>query len=148
MHDIVLVEDLKGINKLLEDEQSLFFCNDFVFAEETLEGATVTVLVDKVEIVGRFEHIDVLDDVLILLDIGEDVDLVDSALFQFFVLFEPAYLDDFDRIFLAVQLVYSPVDLTVSPLTYYFVECVVLNNPDHPSPKINNYYKSNHSSGK
>ena len=146
MHNIVLVEHLEGINKLFEDEQSLFFCDDFVLPKETLKCTPVAVLIYEVEIVGCFKHIDVLDDVLILLDIGKDVDLVYGAFLQFFVLFESAHLDDFDRVFLAVQLVYGPVDLSVGPLTYYLIECVVLNNPDHRCRKINNYYKASESS--
>ena len=148
MHDVVLVEHLEGVDKLFEDEQGLFLNDDFVLPEKALEGAPVAVLVDEVEVVGRLEHIDVLDDVLILLDVGEDVYLIDGALLQFFVLFESAHLDDFDRVLLAVQLVDGPVDLTVGPLAYYLVERVVLNNPDHRCRKINNYYKAVGAQGK
>lgn len=39
---------------------------------------------------------------LVLLDIGENVDLVNSAFFQFLVLLEAAYLNDLDGVFLAI----------------------------------------------
>lgn len=81
MHDVVLIEDLEGFDELFEDEEGLFFCDDPFFAEHAFEGASVAVLVDEVEVVGRFEHVDVLDDVLIFLDVGQDVDLVHRALF-------------------------------------------------------------------
>jgi hypothetical protein len=80
MHDIVFVEYLKRIKKLLEDEQSVFLGKASLLFKNTFKCAPITVLVDKVEIIRGFEHVDVFDDVLMLLDIGEDIDFVDGAL--------------------------------------------------------------------
>jgi hypothetical protein len=80
VHDVVLVEDLEGVDELFENEKGLFFWYDSIFAEHALEGASVAVLVDEVEVVGSFEHVDVLDDVLIFLDVSEDVDLINGTL--------------------------------------------------------------------
>jgi hypothetical protein len=77
---------------------------------------------------------------LIFLYIGEDIDFVDGALLQFFILLEPAHLDDFDSVLFVIVLVYGPIDLTVGSLPYNFVECVVLNNANHGLFR-NNYYK-------
>jgi len=81
MHDIVLVKDLESIDELLEDKEGVSFGNNSLLAEHSFKGASIAVLIDEVEVVGSFEHIDVLDDMLILLYIGEDVDLIDGALF-------------------------------------------------------------------
>ena len=44
-----------------------------------IEGSSVAELVDEVEVVGSFEHVDVFDDVGAGLEGGEDVDLVHGA---------------------------------------------------------------------
>jgi hypothetical protein len=69
--------------------------------------------------------------VFVLFDIGEDVDLVDRALLQFFVLLEPPHLDHLHRVLLAVVFVYRPVDLPVGALADYLVERVVLDYAHH-----------------
>ena len=102
MHDIVFIEYLEGIDELLEDEECLFFGDDPFFAEHAFESAAVAVFVDEVEVVGCFEHVDVLDDVFIFFDVGEDVDLIDSTLFKFFVLLEASNLDNLHCIFFVI----------------------------------------------
>lgn len=102
MHNVVFIENLESINELLEDEQRLFLGNYPVLPQHAFQGASVAVLVDEVEIVGGFEHINVLDNVLVLLYIGQNVDLINSAFFQFLVLLESPDFDDLNGIFLAV----------------------------------------------
>ena len=131
VHDVVLVEDLEGVDELFENEKGLFFGYDSVLAEHALEGASVAVLVDEVEVVGGFEHVDVLDDVLIFLYVREDVDLVNGTLLQLFVFLEPPHLDDFDGVLLVVEFVDGPEDLSVGPLSDDLVKGVVLNYPHH-----------------
>jgi len=140
VHDVVLIEDLKGIDELFEDEESLFFRDDSIFPENAFEGASVAVLVDKVEVVGSLEHVDILDDMLVFLNVGQNINLVDRAFLQLLILFEPPHLNDLNRVLLIVQFVDRPVDLAVSPLSDYLVQCVVLNNPHHRCFPINNYY--------
>jgi hypothetical protein len=131
MHNVVLVEHLEGFDELFEDEEGLSFGNDAILAEHALESTSVAVLVDEVEIVGRLEHVDVFDDMFVLLDVGEDIDFVDSALLQFFVLFEPANLDDLDGVLLVIKLVDGPIDLAVGTLANDFVQSVVFDYPHH-----------------
>ena len=52
-----------------------------------------------------------------VLDVGEDVDLVDRALLELLVLLEFVYWDHLDRVFLLVVVVYRAVDLTVDTRT-------------------------------
>ncbi len=131
MHDVVFVEYLEGVDELFEDEEGLLFRDVFVLPEHSLEGATVTELVDEVEVVGGFEHVDVLYDVLVLLDVGQDVYLVDRALLQLLILLEPPHLDHLHCVFLVIVFVYCPVHLTVRPLPDYLVESVVLDDSHH-----------------
>jgi len=49
----------------------------FAFLEEGLEGATVAVLVNKVEVVGSFESLDEPDNILVLKS-RQNVYLVDG----------------------------------------------------------------------
>lgn len=131
MHNVVLVEHLEGLDELFEDQEGLPFGNDAILAEHALEGASVAVLVDEVEVVGRLEHVDILDYMLVLLDVGEDIDFVDGALLQFFVLFEPADLDDLDGVLLVIKLVDGPIDLAVGTLANDLVQSVVFDYPHH-----------------
>lgn len=80
MHNIVLIEYLEGFYELFEDKESLSFRDDAIFAKHALKSASIAVLVNKVEVVGRFEHIDILDYMLILLDVSQDIDFVDGTL--------------------------------------------------------------------
>jgi hypothetical protein len=77
MHDVVLIEFLECLQKLLEDDQCFLLPQRLLLLEEGLEGASVAVLIDEVEVVGRLEGLDEADDVLVL-ERGEDVDLVDG----------------------------------------------------------------------
>jgi hypothetical protein len=131
MHDVILIEYLKGIDELLEDEQSPLFRNDSIFPEYSLERASIAVLVDEVEVVGGLEHVHIFDDMLVFFDIGEDVDLIDGALLELLVLLESADLYNFDRVLFVVVFVDGAEDLAVGALSDYLVEGVVLDDSDH-----------------
>lgn len=131
MHDVVLIEHLEGVDELFEDEKGLSFGNDPLFSEHSFESAAVAVLVDEVEVVGSFEHVDILDDVLIFLDICQDVDFVDGALLQFFIFLESSHFDDLHGVLFVVELVDGSVDLTVGALSDNFVESVILDYSYH-----------------
>ncbi len=92
-----------------------------------IECSTVTVLIDEIEIVGGFEHVEIADDVFVDFDVGEDVDFIDGAFFEFFVLSEFGNWDDFDGVFFLVFVVYGAVDFAVDSGTDLFVEGVVFN---------------------
>ena len=51
MHDVVLVQDLKGLKELFEDEEGVGFGELTLLGEKVLEGASVAVLIDKVEVI-------------------------------------------------------------------------------------------------
>ena len=81
MHDIVFVENLKGLQKLFQNEQGFLFLQGVFFPEKAFEGATIAVFVDEIEVILSFEHIVVGDDVFIFLDVGEDVNFMNCAFF-------------------------------------------------------------------
>lgn len=68
---------------------------------------------------------------LILLDVGEDVDLIDRALLQFLVFFEATHLDHLHRVLLVIVFVGRTEHLAVGALADYLVEGVVLYYPHH-----------------
>ena len=131
MHDVVLVEHLKCFKQLFENEKGLFFREHPLSFEHAFKSSSVTIFVDKIEIVGGFEHVDVLDDMVMFLDVGENIDLVDSALFEFFVFFKPADLNDFDSVLFRVELVGGSVDLSVGSFADNFVKSVVFDDSNH-----------------
>lgn len=79
MHNVVFIEYLESVNKLFEDEKCLFFRYYSIFSKHAFKCPSVAVLIDEIEIVGCFQHIDVLDNMLILFDICEDIDFVDCT---------------------------------------------------------------------
>lgn len=66
-----------------------------------------------------------------VLDVGEDVDLVDRALLELLVLLEFVYRDHLDRVFLLVVVVYRAVDLPVDARADRLVQHVVFDVFDH-----------------
>ena len=62
--------------------QTLFFGEGSLFLHKFIKGASIAELIDEVEVVGGFKHVNVFDDVGAGLKGGEDVDLVDGAFLQ------------------------------------------------------------------
>jgi len=83
---------------------------------EFVERAAVAVLVDEVEIVGGFEHVDVFDDIGAGLQRRKDIDLVDSALLKFGNLLELLRLHHLYRHLLLRHQVHRLVNLRVHSL--------------------------------
>ena len=79
MHDVILVQDLKGLKELFEDEKGIGFGKLTLLGQKVLEGASIAILVDEVEVIWSFDHIEIYDDIGMSFDVGEDVDLIDSA---------------------------------------------------------------------
>lgn len=74
---------------------------------------------------------------LVLLDVGEDIDLIDGALLQFFILLETTHFNHLDRVLLAIVLIDGPVDFPVCALPDYLVESVILYYAHHSIIIIN-----------
>lgn len=131
MHDVVLVENLEGLKELLINKQSLLFGKHTLLFEDAFESTAVAIFVDKVEIVRSFEHVNVLDDVLMLFDVCQDINLVYSTLLEFFVFLKSADFDNFYCVLFGVQLVSRPVHFAVSPFADDLVKRVVFDDSNH-----------------
>ena len=105
--------------------------NNSFLAKHALESATVAELVDEVEVVWGFQHVDILNDVLVLFYVGEDVDFINCAFLKLLVFLEAPHLDHLNRILLVVILVNRPIHLTICSLPDYLVQRVVLDYPHH-----------------
>ena len=81
-------------------DETLFFGEGSLFLHKFIKSASVAELIDEVEVVGSFKHIDVFDDVGAGLEGGEDVDLVDGTFLQLGDLSEFLGLDNLDGHFL------------------------------------------------
>jgi hypothetical protein len=80
VHDIATRKNLECLDNLLEVEENSLLGEGSLLLHEFIESSTVAVLIDEVEVVGGFEHIDVLDDVGAALEGGKNVNFIDSAL--------------------------------------------------------------------
>ena len=125
MHNVSVGEHLECLEYLGKVDKHLGLRQRPTFFNLLFECALVTELVEEVEVVGCFQDLDELYDVRGLRH-GEDLNLVESALFQFWVLSELADVNDFDCYFPLGFGVDAPVDLAVLTLTYLLVESVVL----------------------
>ncbi len=68
---------------------------------------------------------------VVFLDIGKDVNLIDSALLQLFVLFKPSHFNDLHCVLFGIVFVSGPVYLTVGALPNDLIKSVVFNNTYH-----------------
>lgn len=109
-----------------ENDQGFFLLEHLFLLKETLERATVAVLIDKVEIVGGFECLDEPDNILIS-EGGEDIDFVDGQLFQFRIALEGALGDNLNSILLLGFLMNGTIDLPVDSFADRLLQQVVLD---------------------
>ena len=70
VHDVVFVEYLEGLEELPENEEGLLLGKLALLGEEIFQCASITKLVNEVEVVACLEHVIVFDDVGMRLDIG------------------------------------------------------------------------------
>lgn len=131
MHDIVFIEHLERVDKLLENQQCVLLRDDPFLPEHTLQSAPITVLVNKVKVIRSLEHVDVLDDVLMLLNVRKYVDLVDRTLLQLLVFLKPPHFDYLNSVLLVIVFVYGSIHLPIGTLTDYLVQGVVLDDAYH-----------------
>lgn len=101
MHDIVRYQNPKGLEQLLKILINFVFGEVPVLFNFLIKGSSVAVLVKEVEVVYGLEYFDKADDVRRVY-FREDFDLVEGALLELRIFFEPSGVDYFDRYFLAV----------------------------------------------
>lgn len=131
VHNVAAGQHFESLHHLSEKKQGFFFLKRALFLHEFVHGTSVAVLVDKIEIIGSFEHIDVLDNIRTVLQVGQYVDLIDGALLQFGNFPELFGLDDLNGHLLFGDHMHSFVDLRVDPLSQLFFQLVVLYYLSH-----------------
>lgn len=131
MHDVMFIQHAKSLNNLRKIRQCYLLRETSFFLEHFLKSTTVAVLIDKVKIIDSLEHIEVFDDMLAGLEIGQDVDLIEGALLQLRKLFELVSLDHLYGYLLLVLHVDCPVDGGVHPTTYLVLQRVILDHLPH-----------------
>jgi hypothetical protein len=131
VHDIAAGKHLKRLHNLLEVKHGSLLRKRTLLLHDAVQGATVAVLIDEVEVVGSLEHVDVLDDIGAGLQRGQDVDLIDRALLQLGDLFELFGLDHLDGHFLLGDQVNRLVDLGIDTLAQLLLQLVVLDYLPH-----------------
>ena len=120
MHYIVFVEYFERLEDLFQIKESLSLLKFAFLFDNSIESATITELVNKVEIVNCFEHIDVSDNIRTVLYTGEYVYFVDCALLQFGDLLKFFSWNDLDGDFLLVFYIDCFKNLGVDSLTKQF----------------------------
>ena len=79
MHDVVAGQHLEGFDYLPQKLEGFLFGKGSFSLQQLIKGPSVAEFVDEIEVVGSFEHVDVLDDEGTGLQSRQDVDLVDRA---------------------------------------------------------------------
>jgi hypothetical protein len=131
MHDVVLIENPEGIDDLGEVDEGCTFGETTLLFEKFLKGTAVAELIDKVEVIDCFEHIEVLDDVLAGFEVCEDVDFVVGTLLKLWILFELLGLNHLDRDLLLVLHVDRLVDCRVHPPPDLHLQRIVFDQLPH-----------------
>ena len=80
VHYVVFIEDFERLQELAKYLQCLFLREPRFFFELRFKSLPITELIDKIEVVGSFEHLDKLDDVGTGLNPGKVPDLIGRAL--------------------------------------------------------------------
>ena len=70
VHDVVLVKHLEGLQQLFQNEHGLLLGKFDLFGQQILQGPSVAVLVNEVEVVAGLQHVKVANYVRVMLDIG------------------------------------------------------------------------------
>lgn len=74
---------------------------------------------------------------LIDFDVGEDINFVDCAFFEFFVFFEFDDGNDFDCVIFFIVIIDSTIDFAINSRTNRLIECIIFNVFDHGRAIIN-----------
>jgi hypothetical protein len=131
MHDVVSGEYFESLYDLSEIDQGLFLCEGTFFLHEFIEGTSVAELIDEVEVVSCFEHVNVLDYIRAGLKSRQDVDLVDCAFFKLRNLSKFFCLNNFDGDFLFGNHMDCFIDFGIDSLSKLFFKFVVLYDLSH-----------------
>ena len=131
VHNITSGQDLEGLKHLSEEKEGFLFRKRCLFLHQLVHGPPVAVLVNKVEVVGCLQHVNVLHNVGTVLQVRQDVDLIYRAFLQLWNLFEFLGLDHLYCNFLLCYHVDCFVYLGVDPLAQLLLEFVVFNYFPH-----------------
>jgi len=131
VHDVATGKHFECLHHLPEEIQGPFLGEGAFLLHQFVHRASVTILIDEVEIVGSLKHIDVFDDVGAALKSRKNVDLVDSAFLQLGDLFKFLSLDDLDSNLLLGHQMYRFVDLSVDTFSQMFLQLVILYDLAH-----------------
>lgn len=144
VHDIVSIEHPEGLENLAQEPVGLGLGETAVFLDHLVEGAAIAELVNKIIIVGGFEHIDVGDYVgAFVAYLGQNVDFVDGALLQLGRILELLRRDHLYGELLACDDVLGLVDFGEGALAHQLHEHVLLHCFTHADCAFiiyNNYY--------
>lgn len=130
MHDVARRQYPECFEHLRQVGQHLLLRHGPCLLDFLLEGAFVAVLIEEVEVVGRLEYFDELDDVGRVYP-GKDVDFVEGALFQLGIFLELVDVDDLDSHFLLRLGVHALEDFAVLALADLLVKSVVFDDLHH-----------------
>lgn len=81
MHDIISDQHFECFEQILKVLQCLILCEMSLLTNKILKGASITVLINKIDIVGSFEDFDEFDNVSGVFYLGEGLDFVNGELF-------------------------------------------------------------------
>lgn len=131
MHNIESIQNLKRLQQLPEDSQSLFLREPSLLFERVHQRATIAVLVDKIVVIPCLEVVLILDDKLAGADGRQCLHFIDCALLEEIILLKLFDRDDFDRELAHLLGVQCAIDLAIIALAYLFDQRVVVYDLDH-----------------
>ena len=70
VHYVAFGQDFKGLEHLPEENQTFFLGEGSLFLNEFVHCSSVAKLIDEIEVISSFEHVDVLDYIQAILQVG------------------------------------------------------------------------------
>jgi len=99
--------------------------------QKFVKSTSITKFVDKVKVICRFEHVNILDNIGATLERGKNVDLIDSAFLKFGYFSKLFCLNYLDCHLLLGDQVDCFVDFSVYSLSELFFKLVIFNDLPH-----------------
>lgn len=99
--------------------------------QKFIKRTSITELVNKVKVVCRFEHINILDNIRTTLECGKNVNLIDSAFLKLGYFSKFFCLNYFDCHLLLGYQVDCFIDFSVNSLSELLLKLVIFNDLPH-----------------
>ena len=134
VHDVMPTENFETFQDLPQESDGFGLGKKSIFVYQFVECSPIAEFVNEIKIIRCFKHIDIVDDVLALIpNLGQDVDFVYSALFQFWYVFKLLRWNHLNCKLLSCFNMLCFVNLCEVPLPQGLLDHIIFHGFYHPN---------------